>query len=94
MLLWLPITLDSYVVQKGDTLWDISGKFLQNPWEWPKIWHVNPEICNPNLIYPGDTVNLVVIDGKRNWMLNAPIPVVAQSKCRRAATASWIRVSG
>ena len=55
---------DSYVVQKGDTLWDISGKFLQNPWEWPKIWHVNPEICNPNLIYPGDTVNLVVIDGK------------------------------
>ena len=54
----------SYVVQKGDTLWDISGKFLQNPWEWPKIWHVNPTICNPNLIYPGDTVNLTIVDGK------------------------------
>lgn len=55
---------NSYVVQKGDTLWDISGKFLQQPWEWPKIWHVNPEICNPNLIYPGDTVNLNMVDGK------------------------------
>lgn len=56
---------DSYVVQKGDTLWDISGKFLQNPWEWPRIWNVNPDICNPNLIYPGDTVNLVVINGQK-----------------------------
>lgn len=54
----------SYVVKKGDTLWDISGMFLKNPWEWPKIWHVNPAICNPNLIYPGDTVNLTVVDGK------------------------------
>jgi nucleoid-associated protein YgaU len=54
----------SYIVKKGDTLWAISGVFLQNPWEWPKIWHVNPAICNPNLIYPGDTVNLSVVDGK------------------------------
>lgn len=55
---------NSYVVKKGDTLWAISGIFLQKPWEWPKIWHVNPEICNPNLIYPGDTVNLNIVAGK------------------------------
>ena len=55
---------NSYVVKKGDTLWAISGMFLQQPWQWPKIWHVNPDICNPNLIYPGDTVNLNIVDGK------------------------------
>ncbi len=55
---------NSYVVKKGDTLWAISGVFLQQPWEWPKIWRVNPDICNPHLIYPGDTVNLNIVDGK------------------------------
>jgi nucleoid-associated protein YgaU len=54
----------SYTVKKGDTLWAISGMFLQNPWQWPSIWHVNPDICNPNLIYPGDTVNLNIVAGK------------------------------
>ncbi len=55
---------DTYVVKKGDTLWDISGRFLQKPWHWPEIWHVNPEIANPHLIYPGDILKLVYIDGK------------------------------
>ena len=55
---------DTYIVKKGDTLWDISGKFLEKPWQWPEIWHVNPDIANPNLIYPGDTLNLVYVDGK------------------------------
>jgi len=54
----------SYVVVKGDTLWDISTKFLRDPWRWPEIWHNNPEIRNPHLIYPGDIVNLVYVDGK------------------------------
>ena len=55
---------DTYLVKKGDTLWDISGKFLEKPWQWPEIWHVNPDIANPNLIYPGDVLNLVYVDGK------------------------------
>jgi len=55
---------DRYTVVKGDTLWDISARFLNNPWYWPEIWHVNPQVANPHLIYPGDRLALVYIDGK------------------------------
>jgi len=56
---------DRHVVVKGDTLWDISEKFLNTPWKWPELWRLNQEqIRNPHLIYPGDVVYLTWQDGK------------------------------
>jgi hypothetical protein len=63
----VPIAADAperYVVKKGDTLWDISAMYLKDPWYWPEIWYVNPNIANPHLIYPGDVLYFSYVDGK------------------------------
>ena len=70
---------DEYVVVKGDTLWDISGKFLQHPWQWPAIWHANQQIENPHLIYPGDRISLVYIDGQPRLVVNGDKRTVRMS---------------
>ena len=53
----------NYVVKEGDTLWDISSVFLDDPWRWPGIWQFNSTVSDPDLIYPGDTLSLVYVDG-------------------------------
>ncbi len=55
---------DQYSVVKGDTLWDISGKFLQHPWEWPQLWRNNPQVKDPHWIYPGDTLYFAYVNGE------------------------------
>lgn len=59
-----------YTVVAGDTLWDISGKFLSEPWKWREVWRANPQVRDPDLIYPGDSLSLVYIDGQPRITLN------------------------
>ncbi|MCF7965981.1 MAG: LysM peptidoglycan-binding domain-containing protein [Methylobacter tundripaludum] len=65
-----PTHPDQYTVVKGDTLWELSGKFLKHPWQWPELWSRNSQIKNPNLIYPGDTIYFSMVDGKPQLSLS------------------------
>jgi hypothetical protein len=56
---------ETYVVQRGDTLWDIASMFLRDPWYWPEIWQINPQVANPHLIFPGDILSLAYLDDGR-----------------------------
>lgn len=67
-----PDAPDRHVVVKGDTLWDISARFLTDPWLWPEIWHINPAIENPHLIYPGDVIYLEFVEGRPVLRLERP----------------------
>ncbi len=57
-----------YVVKRGDTLWDICDHYFENPWQWPKLWSYNPDIRNPNWIYPGDQLRLSRAGGSPSGM--------------------------
>jgi LysM repeat protein len=64
---------DTHVVQKGDTLWDLSARYYRNAWGWPKLWSYNPQITNPHWIYPGDVVRLVAPGGAVATPMPAPV---------------------
>ena len=75
---------DQYTVAQGDTLWDISGKFLKHAWQWPELWSRNAQIKNPNLIYPGDTLYFSMVDGKPQLSLSRselPQPANPNTSC-------------
>lgn len=68
-----------YVVKRGDTLWSIATRFLRAPWRWPELWQGNPQIVNPHLIYPGDVLTLVYIEGRPTLQVQRGYPTVKLS---------------
>ena len=88
---------ERYVVKKGDTLWDISAMYLRDPWLWPEIWAANAQIENPHLIYPGDVLTLVYVDGKPQLRLEragaAAAPRAAASGGRTVTLSPQIKVT-
>lgn len=59
-----PDAPERYTVQPRDTLWDLAQRFLNTPWVWPDIWHANPQVKNPHLIYPGDVLVITTVNGQ------------------------------
>lgn len=86
-----PNAPERYVVQQGDTLWDISGMYLKDPWYWPEIWHVNPSIQNPHLIYPGDVLYFSYVDGKPRVSLEASSAMRLSPEVRSSPLSGAIR---
>lgn len=86
---------DRYVVVKGDTLWAISARFLRDPWKWPDVWKINPQIENPHLIYPGDTIVLTFVDGQPMLQLEraATGPVPAEVTGNVVKLSPQVRIS-
>jgi hypothetical protein len=75
-VVWRPDRPLRYTVRKGDTLWDISARFLRDPWRWPEVWHANPQVRNPHRIYPGDILEVAVINGQTVLQpVEPPLPV-------------------
>ena len=70
----------TYTVKRGDTLWGIASKFLRDPWDWPEVWYLNPQVHNPHLIFPGDVLALTYgTDGKPSIRLAQASPLRAQA---------------
>lgn len=83
-----------YTVRRGDTLWDVTGRFYGNPWEWPRVWSYNPEITNPHWIYPLDRIRLLP-EGERRVSAAEPGVTVARPRARGLETGSvFLRQQG
>jgi hypothetical protein len=80
----------SYTVKEGDTLWDIAARFLEKPWLWPQVWQINPQIQNPDLIYPGDLISLSYQDGKPVLSLNRDTGAAQSTQSSQSKASSGV----
>jgi LysM repeat protein len=94
-------TTQSYTVKYGDTLWGIAGHFLVHPWQWPRVWHNNPYIKDPNLIYPGNILKIstspngvvsISVENKRTVVLEPKMQMTAIPSVRTSDVATYLRV--
>lgn len=83
---------DQYTVVRGDTLWDISGRFLRKPHQWPLIWEGNPQIDNPHLIYPGDIIYFYEVDGRPHLSTSPPAEIGDPRSLREVKLYPRVRV--
>jgi len=67
-----------YEVQRGDSLWSIAAKFLDDPWMWPQLWRANPQVDNPNALYPGDVIEL--LEGRTGVRLQPRLRILTLQK--------------
>jgi hypothetical protein len=88
---------ETYRVRSGDTLWDIAGRFLQDPWRWPQIWDSNRGLANPNRIYPGDLLNLYYRDGqprvgvrRTHRSAQSPVPTISIGSIRPFLSRAYV----
>jgi LysM domain-containing protein len=86
-----PTAPKHYTVKRGDTLWGIASMFLRDPWLWPEVWIINPQVPNPHLIYPGDTLALAYgADGRPQVSLEQAGAVRLDPRLRSTALDSAI----
>lgn len=86
----------THTVVEGDTLWDISRRYLNDPWYWPKVWSYNPQIENPHWIYPGDQIRLGPDSGRADLRPapTAALPDLSRGSFGEAATSLDVSVAG
>lgn len=80
-----------YVVRRGDSLWKIAGMYLKNPGRWKEVWHSNPQIKNPNRIYPGDVLALKTMSGKKRVYVKSR-PSGSHGKFTGKRTSSGLKI--
>ena len=78
---------DRYTVQKGDTLWGICDTYFHDPWRWPKVWALNPDVTNPHWIFPGQTIHIGGMTQSAPGSVDEAAPVArrAAPEARRAS---------